>query len=107
MALGPKGAIGEILFLPDRYGALQGINGQTASFESRPAVRRTDSDEDTGFADGQAPQAVDHGQAMDGEIPANFGADLAHFCERHRLVGLIVEIKRLPAARIVAHDAIE
>src|SRR5690348_17028943 len=70
-------------------------------------MRRTHGDPDAGLADLKPPQAMNNGQAMNGKFGAHLGSDFPHFGQSHRFVGLVVEVKRLAALEIVAHEAVE
>src|SRR5207302_8330939 len=67
-SLGPDSAIGEILFLPNGDRVLERIDGEAAGIEGGAAVWRADGDQDAGFADLQAPQPMQHGDAMNGKL---------------------------------------
>ena len=67
-AVGPNGAIFEILLFPDGDGAFEGVDGEAAGVEGGGAMRGADGDEDAGFADFQAAETVGDGDAVDGEF---------------------------------------
>lgn len=106
-AIGPDGAIFEILFFPDGHGALESVNGEAAGVEGGGTVRRADGDEDGGFADFQTAKAMDDGDAMDGEFFVQLRANLAHFRESHRFVGFVLEVKSRAIAGLVADETVE
>lgn len=70
-------------------------------------MRRTDGDKNAGFADLEAAEAVDDGDAMDWKFGVHFRSDLADFGEGHRLVGFVVEVERGAAMGFVADAAVE
>src|SRR5216684_3814579 len=106
-AFGPDSAVLEILLFPDGHGFLEGVNGKAASVEGGAAMRRTDSDEDAGFADFEASEAVDHGEAMNGKVAANPRADITHRGEGHRFVSFVLEIERGASGGMIADNAVE
>lgn len=107
LPVGPDGAIGEILLLPNGYRALESIDGEAAGVEGRGPVRRADGNEDAGFADLQAAQAMKNGYTMDGELLADGLADLLHFGEGHGFVGFVIEVKSAASVGFVANEAVE
>ncbi len=107
LAVGPNGAVFEVLFFPDGNGALEGVNGVAASVKGGAAVRCTNGDKDAGFADFEASKPVDDGDAMDCKFFVEVSANLAHLVERHGLVRFIVEIKRGAIVRLIADEAVE
>ena len=106
-AVRPDGAVFEVLFLPDRHGTFQGVNGKPAGVESVCAVRSADSDKDAGFANLEAAQAVNDGDAMNAVFFVKLSGDPSHFCEGHGLVGFVLEIQRGAIVRLIADEAIE
>ena len=66
-----------------------------------------DRDEDAGFANGEAAEAMDDCDVADGEVLDGLGAEEVHLLQRHLLVGFVVEVQRAAAAGIVANDAVE
>src|SRR5882762_852057 len=106
-AVGPDRAVFEVLFFPDRDGALERVNGEAASVEGGGAMRRADGNKDAGFPDFEAAEAMDDGDAVNGEFFVEMGGDFAHFGEGHRLVGLVVEIEGRATVRLIADKAVE
>src|ERR1700733_447157 len=107
VAFGPDGAVGEIFLLPDGPGAFEGIDREAAGIECGGAMRRTDDDEDAGFAEVQAAEAMDDGDTADFKFFSNLRPYFGDFGEGHGLVGFVFEIERLTPAKIIAHEAIE
>lgn len=64
-------------------------------------------DEHAGFADFQAAQAMNDGNAMDAILFVEFCRDFTHFGERHGFVGFVVQVKRVAVVRLIAHEAVE
>src|SRR6266446_931289 len=107
LAVGPDGAVFEVFFLPDGHGALEGVDGEAASVKGGGAVGGADDDEDAGFADLEAAEAVDHGDAMDAVFFVELRADFAHFGEGHGFVGFVVEVKGWAIVGLVADETVE
>src|ERR1700733_7506047 len=107
VTFGPDGAVGKIFLLPDGHGAFERIDREAAGIERGGAMRGADDDKDAGFANVQAAEAVDDGDAADFEFLANLRADFGDFGEGHALVGFVFEVERLAPAKIIAHEAIE
>lgn len=106
-AVGPDGAVFEVLLLPDGNGALEGVNGEAAGVESGGAMGRADGDEDAGFADFEAAETMNDGHAVDAIFFVELGADFAHFGEGHGFVGFVIEIERGAVVGLVADETIE
>ena len=70
-------------------------------------MRGADGDEDGSLADFDAAEAMDDGDAMDGEFLAHLRTDFADFGERHFFIGFVFEIERGAAAEIIAREAVE
>jgi len=70
-------------------------------------MRRADRNEDACFTDVQAPEAVHHGDAVDGKSLVELHANLAHFGQRHGLVSFIFKVFRGAPVRFLAHETIE
>jgi len=70
-------------------------------------MRCADGNEDAGFANLQAAEAVKNGDTMDGEFLVDGLANLFHFGEGHGLVGFVIEVNGLAAVGLVADEAIE
>ncbi len=64
-------------------------------------------DEDAGFADDEAAEAMDDGDVADAEVLDGLGAEKLHLRECHLLVGFVVEVQGAAAAGVVANDAVE
>ena len=71
------------------------------------AVRSANCDEDAGFANFQAAEAVRNGYAVDRELGVNFGRNLTHFGERHRFVGFIVQVQSAATMGLIANAPVE
>ena len=106
-AVGPDGAVFEVLLFPDGDGALQGVNGETASVKGGSAMSRADSDKDAGFADFEAPQPVDYGYQVDTVFFVELGADFAHFGEGHGFVGFVVEVESRAVVGLITHESVK
>ena len=107
LAIGPDGAIGEKLLLPDGDGFLKGVDGVAASIEGGSAMRGADRDENTGFADFEAAEAVDHGYAIDGVGGVKVRCDFKHLGHGHGFVSFVFEIECGTAVRMIADAAVE
>jgi hypothetical protein len=70
-------------------------------------VWRADSNENAGFADFEAAEPMDHGDAMDAVLFVELLADFAHFGDGHGFVGFVVEIESGPIVRLIADEAVE
>ena len=70
-------------------------------------MRSADSDKDAGFANLEAAQAVNDGDAMNAVFFVKLSGDPSHFCEGHGLVGFVFEIQRGAIVRLIADEAIE
>jgi len=70
-------------------------------------MRSADGNEDAGFANFEAAEAMDDGDAMDGEFLVEQLANRSHLGEGHRLVGFVVEIKGATAVRFITDKAVE
>jgi hypothetical protein len=106
-AVGPDCAVFKVLLFPDGHGALEGVDGEAASVKGGGAVRRADSNEDAGFGDFEAAEAVHHGHAMDAVFFVELSADFAHFGEGHGFVSFVVEVKSGAVVGLVADEAVE
>src|SRR5262245_51035697 len=62
----PDFAISEVFLFPDGYQFLDAVDAFERGFERRPAMRRGDDDGNAGFADEDAAEAMNHGDAFDG-----------------------------------------
>jgi hypothetical protein len=70
-------------------------------------VRGTNGDEDAGFADFKAAQAMDDGDTVNGEFSVDLRADFANFQESHGFVGFVIKIEGAAAMGMIANAAIE
>ena len=68
----------ELLLLPDGDGFLEGVDDPAAGVEGGAAMGGGDGDEDAGFADGEAAEAMDDGDVADGEVLDGLGAEKMH-----------------------------
>ena len=107
LSLDPDFPILEVLLLPDRDNLLQTVDGVFAGVERGAAVRRRDDDRDAGLADFHMTQSVNDRDAADVPGGTHELPDFLHCLERHRLVGLILEISCRLSLRVVSHDAFE
>src|SRR5256885_8954566 len=107
IAVGPHGAVLEVLLLPDGDSALESINQPAASVECGRAVRRCDRDQHAGFADLQAAQAVHDGYIANLEFRQRLAGQRLHFLQRHGFVRFVIQVERLASACLVAHDSFE
>ncbi len=106
-AIGPDGAVFEVLLFPDGDGALKGVNGEAAGVKGGSAMSRADCDEDAGFADFETAEAMNDCHAVNGEFFVELGGDLMHFGEGHGFVRFVVEIERGPIVGLIADEAVE
>ena len=95
-AVRPHSSILEILLLPDRNGALEGVDREPASIESSWPMGGTDGDEHTGFSDFEPPQSMRNGQEVNRKFFVDVRGDFADFSEGHGFVSFIVQIKCPP-----------
>jgi hypothetical protein len=70
-------------------------------------MRGADGDEDAGFADLEAAEAVDDSEAMNGKFDVHLDGNFADLGEGHGFVGFVVEVERGAAVRLVADAAVE
>src|SRR6266850_396310 len=106
-AIGPDGAVFEVLLFPDGDGALKGVNGEAAGVKRGGAVSGADSDEDARFTDFETAEAMDDGNAVNGEFFVELGRDFSHFGKGHGFVSFVVEIECGPTMRLIADEAIK
>src|SRR5580658_3877844 len=78
-AIGPNGAVLEILLLPDRHSPLEGVNRKPASLKSRRAVRRTHGDKDARLSNFQPPKPVSDGDQVNRKLLVDLPSDFPHF----------------------------
>jgi hypothetical protein len=105
--ISPDGAVLEEFLFPDGDGALEGVDGEAAGVKGASAMRGTDGDEDAGFTDLEATEAMNNGEAVDGEFFVDGVANFAHFGNCHGLVGFVFEIESTAAVGFVADKAVE
>src|SRR5260370_29591498 len=106
-AIGPNGAICEVLLLPNGHRALEGIDREAASVNGGGAVRRANGYEQAGFTDFKAPEAVNHGDSMNTVFIVELRADFAHFGQGHGFIRLVIEVKSRAIVGLIANEAIE
>jgi hypothetical protein len=106
-AVGPDRTVFEIFFFPDGDDALEGVDGEAAGVEGGGAVRGADSDEDAGFADLEAAETMNNGDAVNFVFFVELGDDFAHFGEGHGFVGFVVEVQCGAVVGLVADEAVE
>src|SRR5882762_6869300 len=105
--VGPDCAVLEVLLLPNGHDALEGVDGEAASVKGGGAVRRADGNEYAGFTDLEAPEPVDHGDAMDAIFFVKLGADFAHLGEGHGFVGFVVQVESRTIVGLIADETVE
>ncbi len=106
-AIGPDGAVFEVLLFPNGDGALKGVNGEAAGVKGGSAMSRADCDEDAGFADFETAEAMDDGDAVNGKFFVQLGGDFSHFSKGHGFVSFVVEIERRAIVGLIADEAVE
>src|SRR3954451_7604697 len=72
------GAVGPVLFLPDRHQFLEPVDGVAARLERLRPVRTADRHGHADLAHVHVPQAVDQGHLADGPALAGLALDLGH-----------------------------
>jgi len=70
-------------------------------------VWRANGNKYASFADFEAPEPVDYGNAMNAVFLMNLKADFAHFGEGHGLIGLVIEIESRAVVGLITHEAVE
>ena len=70
-------------------------------------MSRADSDEDASFTDFETAEAMDDGNAVNGEFFVQLGRDFSHFGEGHGFVSFVVEIERGAIVGLIADEAVE
>jgi hypothetical protein len=60
-----------------------------------------------GFSDFEPAKAVDHGDAMDGELIVEVRCDLLNFGQSHGLVGLVFEVESAAVSGMVADESVK
>lgn len=107
LAIGPDGAVLEVFLLPNRNSALEGVDGEAASFEGGRPVCRTDRDENAGLANFEPAKPMRNGDEVDGKFLAELDSNFSDFRKRHGFVSFIVQIERAPSTRMIAHATVE
>jgi hypothetical protein len=106
-ALSPNGAALEEFLFPDGDGVFEGVDGEAAGIEGSSAMRCADGDEDAGFTDFEATEAMNDGEAMNGEFFVDGVANFTHFGNCHGLVSLVFKVEGTAAVGFVADKAVE
>jgi len=70
-------------------------------------MRGTHGNEDAGFADFQAAQAVRDSYAVNREFLVDLDANLLHLRKRHRFIGFVFEVEGAAPMGFIPHKAIE
>src|SRR5260370_41010262 len=107
LAVSADSAVFKVFFLPDRHRTLQRVNYVSAGAERRGAMRRADRDKHAGFPDFGPSEAMRDGYPGNRELRMGFRINLAHFGKGHGFVGLVVEVERAAAIRLLARQAIK
>ncbi len=105
--ISPDGAVLEEFLFPDGDDALEGVDGEAAGVEGASAMRSTDGDEDAGFTDFEATEAMNDREAVDGEFFVDGVANFTHFGNCHGLVGFVFEIESTATVGFVADKSVE
>src|SRR4051812_24867037 len=95
------------LLLPERHALLERVDRVLARCERVGAVRRGDGDHDARLADADPADAVVDGDRAELVAGLELGGDLGHDPFGHALVGLVVQVHDVPAARLAARRADE
>ena len=103
----PDRAVFEVLLFLNGHGALEGVDGEAAGVKGGGPVRRADGNEYAGVTDPEAPEPVDHGDAMDRVFFVELNADFAHFGEGHGFVGFVVHVESRTIVGLIADETIE
>src|SRR5258708_28006002 len=104
LAISPYRSVNKGFLFPDGHGFLEGVDEPAAGFVGMAAMRRGHDDEYAGFADLQAAETVNDRDVAHAEAGESFARKLVHLPGGHLFVGFVVEIERLAAAAVVAHD---
>src|SRR5690349_5925523 len=107
LAFGPDRAILEVFLLPDRYSALEGVNGKPAGIEGGGPVRRAYCDEYASLPNQQAPETVGDGHEVDRIFLVHLHCNFADFCECHGFISLVIKIERAASVRMIANASVE
>src|SRR2546430_11919106 len=78
-AVRPNSAVFKVFFLPDGDGALESVDEPATRVECGGAMRRSDDDENTGFADFDPPQAVHDCGVANLKVLERSGNERSHF----------------------------
>jgi hypothetical protein len=97
----------EEFLLPDGHGLLEGVDEPAAGVEGGGAVRGGDGNDDGGFADVEAAEAMDDGEIADGVVGEGLSGEAVHLREGHFFIGLVEKMEGAAATAVVADDAIE
>src|ERR1035437_5973324 len=106
-AIGPDHAVNERLPLPDGDRLLESVDQPTTGVEGLRAMGRRDDDQDAGLAHVKLSQPVDHRHVAHTKAGNGVVSQGVHLLHGHLLVGFVVEVQGLAAARMVAHNAVE
>src|SRR5579871_4792192 len=93
LAADPDFAAFEIFFLPHRNDFLEPIDREAARLEGFRAMRSRDRNRHRGFADRNEADAMLDRDAHDFETLARLAHQFSHLTERHRFVGLILQMQ--------------
>src|ERR1039458_5386650 len=107
LAVGPHRPLGKRLLLPDRHRLLQRVDQPPARLERRSPVRGRHHDQHARLAHHQAAQPMNRRHIPHPKSLHRLRAQPLHLLQPHLAVRLVVQIQRLPPARIVAHNAVE
>ncbi len=107
LAIGPSGAVDELLLLPDGHGLFERVDDPAAGVEGSAAMSGGDRDEDAGFAHGEAAEAMEDGDIANGKLLDRLSAQEMHLLQGHLFVRFVVEVQGRAAAGVVANDAVE
>src|SRR5579863_7654667 len=105
LAVCPNGTVDKGFLLPDRHRFLEGVDEPAAGLVGLRTMGRSDDDDDTGLTDLKTAKAVNDRDLADAKPVARLAHDFVELAKGHFLVGLIVQMERLAATRIVANDA--
>ena len=70
-------------------------------------MRGADRDENAGFSNFEATEAVDDGQPVNGEFFMDQLTDLPHLAKGHGFVGFIIEVQGKASVGLISHEAIK
>src|SRR5579864_6731715 len=106
-AIRPDRTVREMLLLPDRHGAFQGIDEPAAGIKAGGAMSRGHRNQHAGLTDFEPPEPVDEGNVADFELLQCLAGEGFHLLQRHALVRLIIEVERLSSASLVANHPLK